>query len=181
MRRSLLALASTAVGLVMLLSYKTPDPSKADQPRPAAFGPPVAGATSATLRTGRSATARHTTTTTRAAKTATTRGTATTRAAQTTTTRPPAPARKQATGPVVSNQYGPVQVRVTVQGTKILDVVALQLPSDKDESRQISAYAAPLLRQRVLQAQSAQIDAVSGATYTSRSYIQSLQAALDSL
>jgi len=82
---------------------------------------------------------------------------------------------------VVSNEYGPVQVRVTVQGTKILDVVALQLPTAKETSREISASAGPLLRQRVLQAQSAQIDAVSGATYTSRSYVQSLQAALDSL
>jgi len=92
-----------------------------------------------------------------------------------------AAATKQVTGPVVNNEYGPVQVRVTVQGTRILDVVALQLPSSKERSREISNRAGPLLRQRVLAAQSAQIDAVSGATFTSRSYVGSLQAALDSV
>ena len=174
MRRILLAVAATAVGLVLLLSYKTPGPSKADEPRPAAFGAPLASTTTTTLRT-------RTTTTRSSAGTATTRRTATTRAAARTTTTRAARATKQATGPVVNNEYGPVQVRVTVQGSRIIDVVALQLPSAKDRSREISARTGPLLRQRVLQAQSAQIDAVSGATFTSQGYVRSLQAALDSL
>jgi uncharacterized protein with FMN-binding domain len=104
--------------------------------------------------------------------------TTTTRRA-TTTTR--APASKQAvTGPVVDTQYGPVQVRVTLQGGRIADVVALQLPSDRSRSVEISNYAAPRLHDEVLRAQSAQIDVVSGATYTSQGNIRSLQAALDS-
>ena len=63
-------------------------------------------------------------------------------------------------------------------GGKLTDVVALELPTGR-RSGQISNYAAPILRQEALQAQSAKIDLVSGATYTSDAYTQSLQAALD--
>jgi uncharacterized protein with FMN-binding domain len=180
MRRILLAIVATTFGLVLLLSYKTPDAPWAAE-RPAAFASPFADPPATTIP--RTTTTRRPT---KARATTTTRGTATTRAAarttttRTTTTRA-APVTKQATGPVVRNEYGPVQVRVTVRAARILDVVAVQLPSAEQRSREISSRAAPLLRQRVLQAQSAQIDAVSGATFTSRSYVQSLQAALDGL
>jgi uncharacterized protein with FMN-binding domain len=83
-------------------------------------------------------------------------------------------------GPVVETKYGPVQVRVTLRSRRIVDVAATQLPSDLARSVEISNHAAPILHDEVLQAQSAQIDVVSGATYTSQGYIQSLQAALDS-
>jgi uncharacterized protein with FMN-binding domain len=73
-----------------------------------------------------------------------------------------------------------VQVRVTLQSGRIVDVAATQLPSDLERSVEIGNYAAPILRDEALQAQSAKIDVVSGATYTSQGYIQSLQAALDS-
>jgi uncharacterized protein with FMN-binding domain len=79
----------------------------------------------------------------------------------------------------VSNQYGDVQVRVTVDGGRIVDVNALQLPKDRERSARISEFAGPELRSEALSAQSARIDIVSGATYTSDSYAQSLQAALD--
>ena len=92
-------------------------------------------------------------------------------------TAPAAP--KQFDGPVVENQYGPVQVRVTVAGGKVTDVAALQLPQDRQRSAEISQFAEPLLRSEALSAQSANIDLVSGATFTSDSYAQSLQAALD--
>lgn len=82
-------------------------------------------------------------------------------------------------GPVVTNRYGDVQVRVTLRGKQIVDVQALTLPSDRSRSREISQYAGPRLRAEVLQAQSAQIDLISGASYTSDSYAQSLQGALD--
>ena len=82
-------------------------------------------------------------------------------------------------GPVVNTRYGPVQVRVTVEGTKILDVQALELPSDRSKSQRISQAAGPLLRNEVLQAQTAKIHIVSGASYTSTGYAQSLQGALD--
>ncbi|HXA59903.1 MAG TPA: FMN-binding protein [Streptosporangiaceae bacterium] len=82
-------------------------------------------------------------------------------------------------GAVVQTQFGPVQVRVTINGGKLTDVVPLQLPSDRSRDQEIASYSVPILRSEALKAQSAQIDMVSGATYTSQGYIQSLQAALD--
>ena len=82
-------------------------------------------------------------------------------------------------GSVVTNRYGDVQVRVTLSGGRILDVQALQLPFDRPRSADISDGAEPLLRREALQAQSADINTISGATYTSQSYRQSLQSALD--
>ena len=83
------------------------------------------------------------------------------------------------TGTSAATQFGNVQVRVTVAGGKITDVTALQLTDRDGRSVEISAQAAPVLRQEALTAQSATIDTVSGATYTSEGYIQSLQSALD--
>jgi uncharacterized protein with FMN-binding domain len=88
-------------------------------------------------------------------------------------------ASTQVTGDAVDTRFGTVQVQVTVEGGTIVDVTALQLPSGGRDS-QVSAYAEPILRSEALQAGSAGIDTVSGATYTSMGYIQSLQSALDS-
>jgi uncharacterized protein with FMN-binding domain len=90
-------------------------------------------------------------------------------------------AAKTATGAVAQNQYGNVQVRVTVAGGKITQVTAVQLPQSDPKSAQISQYAAPQLQNEVMAAQSAKIDGVSGASYTSQSYDTSLQSALDQL
>jgi len=84
----------------------------------------------------------------------------------------------QVTGQLVQTPFGNVQVQVTIQNGTITDVKALQLPSGGGHTGQISAYAGPQLRSEVLAAQSAQIDTISGATYTSEGYIQSLQTAL---
>ncbi|MEK6309724.1 MULTISPECIES: FMN-binding protein [Curtobacterium] len=83
------------------------------------------------------------------------------------------------TGQTAQTQYGPVQVQIAVSGGKLTDVTALQLTNDGGRSVQISQQAAPILRQEALQAQSAQIQAVSGATYTSQGYVTSLQSAID--
>jgi uncharacterized protein with FMN-binding domain len=83
------------------------------------------------------------------------------------------------TGTLEENRYGPVQVRITVRGTQMVDIVALQLPSDRAHSQRLSAEAGPILRTEALQAQSAKIHVVSGATFTSESYAQSLQSVLD--
>lgn len=72
-----------------------------------------------------------------------------------------------------------MQVRLTFQGHRIVDAIALQTPNHAAKSRQINARAAPILRQEVLDAQSAQIDTVSGATATSEAYAQCVQAILD--
>jgi uncharacterized protein with FMN-binding domain len=82
------------------------------------------------------------------------------------------------TGPVVENPYGPVQVQVAEEGTKIVDVKALQMPTEHARSQEISESVEPMLRAEVLQAQSAEINVVSGATYTSESFASSLQGAL---
>jgi uncharacterized protein with FMN-binding domain len=75
-------------------------------------------------------------------------------------------------------QFGPVQVEIAVSGGTLLDVEALQLPSDRSRSARISQYSAPILRSEAIQAQSARVDIVSGATYTSRAYALSLDSAL---
>jgi uncharacterized protein with FMN-binding domain len=85
----------------------------------------------------------------------------------------------QATGDAVQTPFGTVQVQVTIQNGTITDVQALQLPSGGGHTGQVSSYAGPQLRSEALTAQSAQIDTISGATYTSEGYIQSLQSALD--
>ena len=100
-------------------------------------------------------------------------GTAT--AAPTPTT---ATAAATVTGKVFSTPYGPVEVQITVDNGKITDVQALKLPTHGD-SGQISSYVKPILASETLQAQSAKIDVVSGATYTSLAYAGSLQSALD--
>lgn len=83
------------------------------------------------------------------------------------------------TGQDAPNQYGDVQVKVIISGGKITDVQALTLPTDRQRSAEISQQAGPLLHDEVVQAQSAQIDILSGATFTSDSYAQSVQSALD--
>jgi uncharacterized protein with FMN-binding domain len=85
----------------------------------------------------------------------------------------------QITGPAVQIPYGTVQVQVTFKNGQITDVQALQMPSGQRHSSEISSAVAPMLHDEVLQAQSAQVNTISGATYTSEGYLQSLQSALD--
>lgn len=82
------------------------------------------------------------------------------------------------TGPVVRTQFGDIQVKVAVVGGKIVDVQALQLPYDRARSQYISQQVGPWLRSEAITAQSAQIDVISGATYTSLAYARSLDGAL---
>ncbi|WP_105967631.1 FMN-binding protein [Streptomyces geranii] len=84
------------------------------------------------------------------------------------------------TGDSVQTRYGPVQVRVTLTNGKLTDVTAVTYPQDNPRDQQINSYAIPQLTREALTAQSADIDTVSGATYTSDGYRQSLQSALDS-
>jgi uncharacterized protein with FMN-binding domain len=75
--------------------------------------------------------------------------------------------------------YGEVGIAVVISGGKISNVQFLQMPSDQGHSREVTAFAEPLLKQTTLQNQSANIDFVSGATSTSYGFEQSLQTALD--
>lgn len=90
-----------------------------------------------------------------------------------------ASATRTIAGDSVQTQYGVVQVQVTVAGTKITNVSFLQLTAYDGRSQEINSNAAPTLLQETLAAQSANIDAVSGASYTTDGYVQSLQSALD--
>ena len=162
-KRAIVALAATALALILLFSFKTPDDTglaasgftrhgigAVATPAPTQ---PVGGG----LRTPRP------------------------------TTNPGATAAPKSgslsdgtvSGPVIDTRFGPVQVQVTVSGGRLTEVTALQLPTDHPRSLAISEYAEPILRSEALQARSAQIDLVSGATYTSIAYTRSLQAALD--
>ncbi|MFQ3561807.1 FMN-binding protein [Streptomyces gramineus] len=84
------------------------------------------------------------------------------------------------TGDTVPTRWGPVQVRVTVEGGRITDVTAVRYPTGNPRDREIAGYALPELRREALAAQSARSGTVSGATYTSQGYQRSLRSALDS-
>jgi uncharacterized protein with FMN-binding domain len=157
-KRGLAALTITAIALVLLINFKTPDEPVLDRTTGnLAIVQPSAG--TATVPDASSAPAA----TSAPAASAATSGSA---------------ASAKVDGPVVTTRYGPVQVEVVVANGKVADVVALQLPTGR-RSGQISDYAEPILHDEALQAQSASIDLVSGATYTSDAYTRSLQAALD--
>ncbi len=83
------------------------------------------------------------------------------------------------TGSVVQTRYGPVQVALSVAGGKVAGVSVVQYPDGDPRSSQISNYALPVLSDETVAAQGSSIDMVSGATYTSTGYLQSLQSALD--
>jgi uncharacterized protein with FMN-binding domain len=82
-------------------------------------------------------------------------------------------------GDLVQTQYGPVQVEITMRSGRITQARALARPSGDRQTDSINSYAIPQLIQETLAAQSARIDTVSGATFTSGGYRQSLQSALD--
>jgi uncharacterized protein with FMN-binding domain len=82
-------------------------------------------------------------------------------------------------GSTVQTPYGPLQLSVTFNGSKISAVQALQYPNWHGESVRINQYAIPQLNQEAVAAGSANINGVSGATFTSEAYVQSLQAAID--
>lgn len=95
-----------------------------------------------------------------------------------TKTQPPAStATRTLDGSTVQTPFGPVQVQITVQGTKIINAAALQTPQG-GRSSWINQQAVPYLVQETLAAQSANIQGVGGATWTSQSWVQSLQSAL---
>lgn len=83
------------------------------------------------------------------------------------------------TGDVASTRWGPVQVQITVQGGRITQSRAVQYPQNNNRDVMINNYALPILDQEVVQAQSASIDTISGATVTTDGYLQSLQSAID--
>jgi uncharacterized protein with FMN-binding domain len=161
MRRAVPVLAATGGALALLANFHSSPPGLTQATVPTSTTTTMVPGVTATVPAASATTAAPETTTTAPAITTTTTG------------------LRTFDGPVVRNEYGNVQVRVTLQGSQLVDVEALQLPSDRARSVSISRTAGPILRQEALEAQSADIDLVSGATYTSTSYAESLQAALD--
>jgi uncharacterized protein with FMN-binding domain len=149
-KRAILAFVGTVAGLVILLGYKTAPAHQGS--RPAALAPAPPQQTPGHSRSSAPAAPRR---------------------------KPTAPpVNKTVTGAAVQTPYGPVQVRVTISNGKPAGITPVQMPNDNPHSQQISNYAAPLLQREALKAGSAHIDIVSGATYTSDGYAQSLQSAL---
>jgi uncharacterized protein with FMN-binding domain len=165
MRRALLTLGGTAAGLAALLSFKTHSLAAMD---PAASPPPaVSAGASPPMSSGTGAGSASPAASMRAGSAAPSAGASSQATART------------VTGAVASTQFGPMQVQVTLAGMKITKVTVLQRTDEGAESDQIDANAIPKLTSETLAAQSARVDAVSGASYTSSGYIQSLQSALD--
>jgi uncharacterized protein with FMN-binding domain len=152
--RAAVAIVATAIAVALLFSFKTPA-----QARPRIPAADVS----------------------QASPTPTASATPSDSSVPTPTPSPSGPTYKdgQYTGQDFPNQFGDTQVKVTISGGRITDVQAVQLPFDRQRSAEISQYASPRLHDEVLQAQSAQIDSLSGATYTSDAYAQSVQSALD--
>lgn len=178
-KRAVVAISATALALVLLFSFKTPDEPGLDATDGSTGQAIVAPTSRAVAPTSQPA--------------APTQASGDDESDDGSTPAPQATSAPQATqapaagaltdgtvaGPVVSTRFGPVQVQITISNGKVTAVDALELPSDHPRSAAISDYAAPILQSEALQAQSAQIDGVSGATYTSVAYERSLQAALD--
>jgi uncharacterized protein with FMN-binding domain len=163
MRRVLLSIVGTIAGLGALLSFKT---HTGTQPLSAAG--PLAGrpiSTAPSTSTAPTSTA------------PSSNAPSSTAPAPATSTAPPA--QRTIAGQAVTTRYGIVQVQVVLSGSSIQSVNYLQLTADDPRSQDINSQAAPILVQQTLQVQSANIDGVSGATYTSLGYQQSLQSALD--
>jgi uncharacterized protein with FMN-binding domain len=156
MKRVIASLFGTVTGLVMLLNFKTTGST-------AASAPPAVSATGPdTASTGGS-----TTPTTPTSTSTTTSKTSST------------PATTTFTGDSIDTQWGPVQVRITVTNGKLASVTAIDYPWNNGRDQEINSYAVPALNKEALAAGNAQIDMISGATYTSTGYIASLQSALD--
>ncbi|MBD0695685.1 FMN-binding protein [Streptomyces sp. CBMA123] len=169
MRRAVVTSAATAAGVVLLLSLK---------PHQATGSAPVisSGAGSSSGSGSSSGTG---------SGTGATSGSGTPGAADTSASPTPAPApagggaTRKISGDTVNTRYGPVQVQVTLAGSRLTGVDVVKYPTEDRRDREINTDALPTLNQEAISAQSARIDAVSGATYTSDGYIRSLQSALD--
>lgn len=193
MRRALLAITGLAAGTTALVVLKgSPEAGQVAQELPATRPPVVpsgaapgrsaAPTPTSAASSGATATPKPRAAATRTPGSRTSTSARPTSAPRTTTAAPPKSTTRKVTGSVVSNEYGNVQVQITLSGTRIVDVVALELPQETAQSDRRSEevdgrYSGTA--GQVVRKQGADLDTVSGATATSTSYRQSLQAALD--
>ena len=181
MRRITLAVLSTLAVLVLLLSYRTSlGGGVAAQPAQQAHVVTGDGASTTTTTTGQGPdppTGDPTTPAGSSGSASAAPAAPSTRAARSTSA--PSATHTVVDGSTEMTRYGPVQVRVTISGGRITDVKAVQYPTGERRDQEINAFALPQLRSEVLSAQSARVDVVSGATFTTAGYLASLQSALD--
>ncbi len=161
MKRAILAIAGTVSGLVLLLGFKTHPAAGPTASAGTVATPPTSGQNGAGSGTGNGGDG---------GGSGGSGGSGTSGKGSGTRT---------VTGDTIDTRWGPVQVRVTLSGSRITNVEAVRLPDGNPRDEEINGFAVPQLTQETLSAQSAQIDSVSGATYTSEGYIRSLQSALD--
>ncbi len=158
MRRAVVASTATVSGIVLMLGLKSHPSSvgSSNTAQPIGIGTsapaagPSSGSSSAAPSTGSASKAPSTNTGT-----------------------------KVVTGSAADTRYGPVQLKVTFTGTKISSIDVIEYPSESNRDQEINSYALPILNSEAISAQSANINAVSGATYTSDGYVRSLQSAID--
>ncbi len=174
MRRAILTIGGTAAGLAALLSFKTHPAAGVT----AAGAPVPSGSTSAS---GPSAGSSGSSSPTRSAAPGATPGAAqaTGQSGKHKSGGTRSAATRMVTGTVANTPEGPMQVQLVLTGKRITKVNVLQHTDNGQESVQVDSFALPKLTSETLTAQSARIDAVSGATYTSAGYIKSLQSAVD--
>lgn len=161
MKRVIASVVGTIAGLAILLSFKT---------QPAPIRPITATATLGMADTP--ATDPSTTSSSSGPGTGSKSTTSAPKRTATTT------GKRVVDGDSIGTIYGPVQVRLVLSGRSIVSVTAINYPTASGRDRSINSYAIPQLTQEALSAQSAQIDNVSGASYTSEGFAESLQSAL---
>ena len=166
MRRAVIATSGTVVGLVLLLGYRSEGAVKVDKVVAGAGTSSTSPATNTTLGPG--------------ANTATSTGTnAGANTATTVPTTGSSSSERTYTGQDVSYRYGDIVVAVTVDGSRIVTVSVPQDDAFSPYSQTVNSAAVPILVREAVAAQGLSFDVVSGATYTSDAFAQSLQSALD--
>jgi uncharacterized protein with FMN-binding domain len=147
----ILALVSTIAGLVLLLGFKTQSASSTAS-KPASIAPSGTGSSPSSASPSSSSSASGGSSSSNGGSPAQASGT------------------KTVTGESADTRWGPVQVKITV---------AVDYPQNNPRDMEINSWAIPQLQEETITANSANIDMLSGATYTSQGYVQSLQSALD--
>jgi uncharacterized protein with FMN-binding domain len=170
MRRAVLAILSTIVGLVLLLTFKTESLSATTPPAAIGSNGNISSGSSGTGSPGSSGSSGSSGSAGSAGSAGSTSGSAGSSGGS---------ASKTVTGEAADTRYGPVQVQITVTDGKVSAVQAVEYPQNDPRDEEINSYAIPQLNAEATSAGNAQIDMVSGATYTSEGYVQSLQSALD--
>src|SRR3954452_14887046 len=153
MRRVILAIVSTIASLVLVLSFKTHSPSAVATPPAAVSSSGASADTSASGSSGSSSSS--------------------------TSKKSTSSSGKSYTGDAAMTRYGPVQVQITVKSGAVTSVAATDYPMNDPRDAQINSYAIPQLNSEAASAGNANINMISGATYTSEGYLSSLQSALN--